>query len=258
MTTTIDILIKPVKTKYSTSKSSTVGRQILGRDIEEGRRPYSPEEEFVEGIRSTRHKMSSEPLILEDSARKCREDNERIIHIQEQIMNDLKSLKTIQRSTEKNHKRGYVRYRSSSRRPYHSERKKGYVSSSIESSPERYPVRYKKRRFTRDELVGELRRIKPPTFDGEVKQGEDAESWLLGLRNFFQLHQYTPNMEARVDMYHLQGKEYIWWDQLVKLKDIDEEKTSWRKFKKYFKKDTSLSTTMTRIWRNSLSRSYEA
>ena len=84
--------------------------------------------------------------------RKCREDNERIIHIQEQIMNDLKSLKNIQRSAEKSHKRGYWRSISSSRRPYHLERKTGYVSSSIESSPERSPVRYKKRRFTWDVL----------------------------------------------------------------------------------------------------------
>ena len=117
-------------------------------DIEEGQRSYSPKEDFVEGKRSTRHKMSSEPLILEDSVRKCREDNERIIHIQEQIMNDLKSLKTIQRFAEKSHKIGYVRSISSSRKPYHSNRKKGYASSSTERSPERSLVRYKKRRFT--------------------------------------------------------------------------------------------------------------
>ena len=86
-------------------------------------------------------------------------------------MNDLKSLKTIQRSVEKSHKRGYVRSRSSSRRPYHSEIKKGYASSSTESSPKRSPVRYKKRRSARDELVGELRRIKTANLDGEVKQG---------------------------------------------------------------------------------------
>ena len=74
MTTPTDILIKPMKTKYSTSKSSTVGIQILGMDIEEGQRPYSPKEEFVEGIKSNRHKMSSEPLIFEDSVTKCGED----------------------------------------------------------------------------------------------------------------------------------------------------------------------------------------
>ena len=110
--------------------------------------------------------MRSEPLSLEDSVRKCREDNEIIIHIQEQIMNDLKSLKTIQRSTEKSHKRGYVRSISYSRRPYHLERKQSYVSSNTESTLEISPVRYKKSRFTQDELVGELRRIKPPNFDG--------------------------------------------------------------------------------------------
>ena len=195
-------------------------------DFEEGRRPYSPKEEFVEGKISIRHKRSIEPLILEDSMRKCRKDNERIIHIQEQIMNDLKSLKTIQRSTGKIHKRGYVRSRSYSRRPYHSEIKKGYASSSTESSPERSLARHKKRRFTQDELVGELRRIKPPTFDGEVKKGEDDKTWLIGLKKFFQLHQYTPNMEARVAIYYLQGKASIWRDQLVKLKDIDEDKIS--------------------------------
>ena len=99
-------------------------------DIEEGRRPYSPKEEFVEGISSIIHKRSSEPLSLEDSVRKCREDNERIIHIQEQIMNDIKSLNTIQKLSKKSHKIGYVRSRSSSRRPYHSEIKKGYASSN--------------------------------------------------------------------------------------------------------------------------------
>ena len=174
-----------MKTKDSTSTSSTLGSQRLEMDFEEGRRPYSHEDEFVEGIKSNRHKMSSEPLIFEDSVTKCGEDNERIIHIQEQIMNDLKSLKTIQRSIEKSHKRGYVRSISYLRRPYHSDRNKGYVSSSTQSSPERSPVEYKKRRFTGEELVGELRRIKPPNFDGEVKQGEDVEAWLIGLKKLF-------------------------------------------------------------------------
>ena len=45
-------------------------------------------------------------------------------------------------------------------------------------------------------------------------------------------------MEARVAIYHLQGKASIWWDELVKLKDIDEEKIYWRKFKKYFQKES--------------------
>ena len=98
-------------------------------------------------------------------------------------------------------------------------------------------MRYKKRRFTQDELVGELRKIKPPNFYGELKQGEYAKAWLIALSKLFYLHQYTPNMEARVAIYHLQGKATIWWDQLVKLKDIDKDKISWRKFNKYFQKE---------------------
>ena len=81
-------------------------------------------------------------------------------------MNDIKSLKTVQRFVEKSHKIGYVRSRSSLRRPYNSERKKGYASSNTESSPQRSLVRYKKRTSPRDELVGEPRRINATTFDG--------------------------------------------------------------------------------------------
>ena len=119
-----------MKTKDSTSTSLAVASQRLEMDFEEGRRPYIHEEEFAEGRRSITHKRINEPLILEDSVRKCREDNERIIHIHEHIMNDLKSVNTIQRSAAKSHKRGYVRSRSFSRRPYHSKRNKGYASSS--------------------------------------------------------------------------------------------------------------------------------
>ena len=36
-------------------------------------------------------------------------------------------------------------------------------------------------RYEYDQLMGELINIKTPTFDGEVKQGEEAETWLVGL-----------------------------------------------------------------------------
>ena len=40
-----------------------------------------------------------------------------------------------------------------------------------------------------------------------------------------------------VSIYHLQGKASIWWDELVKLKDIDEDKITWKNFKKHFQKE---------------------
>ena len=51
--------------------------------------------------------------------------------------------------------------------------------------------------------MGELRKIKPPTFDGKVKHGEEAKTWLVGLQKFFQLHNYSSTMEVRIDTYHL-------------------------------------------------------
>ena len=42
-------------------------------------------------------------------------------------------------------------------------------------------------------------------------------------------------MEERIDIYHLQGIDIIWWEHLVKLKYIDEENITWKKFLKYFK-----------------------
>ena len=47
-------------------------------------------------------------------------------------------------------------------------------------------------------------------------------------------------MEARVAIYHLQGKDSIWWDQIVKLKDIYKDKISWKNFNKYFQKQSIL------------------
>jgi hypothetical protein len=63
-------------------------------------------------------------------------------------------------------------------------------SSSIPS-----PTR-KHKRYGVDELKGEMNNIKPPTFDGEHQKEEDVETWLLGMRKYFQLHNYllSPNI----------------------------------------------------------------
>jgi hypothetical protein len=48
-----------------------------------------------------------------------------------------------------------------------------------------------KRRFGADEIQGEMNKIKPHTFDGEYNKDEDAETWLLGTRKYFQFHNYS-------------------------------------------------------------------
>ena len=62
-----------------------------------------------------------------------------------------------------------------------------------------------------DELKGEMNKIKPPTFDREHKKEEDAETWLLGMRKYFQLQNYSSHAEGIISIYQLKGKESMWW-----------------------------------------------
>jgi hypothetical protein len=98
------------------------------------------------------------------------------------------------------------------------------------------PVRKHKRRTMVDELLGEMNKIKLPTFDGEHKKDEDAETWLLGMRKHFHLHNYFVQAEGRIAIYHLKGKASMWWDLYVQVQHIDEKKVTWREFKRYFQK----------------------
>ena len=103
--------------------------------------------------------------------------------------------------------------RSVSRHHYHSPRNSN-KREHIKSSPS--PVR--KHKGSRvDELRGEMNKIKPPTFDDENKKDEDAETWLLGMRNYFQLHNYSSHAEGRISIYQLKGKASMWWDKLVQV-----------------------------------------
>jgi hypothetical protein len=47
------------------------------------------------------------------------------------------------------------------------------------------PLSRNRRRPKSSILQGEIRKIKPPSFDGEHRKGEDVEVWLLGMRKHF-------------------------------------------------------------------------
>jgi N-glycosylase/DNA lyase len=79
-----------------------------------------------------------------------------------------------------------------------------------------------------------MKKIKPPTFDGEHKKDEDAKTRLLGMRKYFQLHNYSSHVEGRISIYQLKGKTSMWWDQLVHVQHIKEKSVTWKEFKKYF------------------------
>jgi hypothetical protein len=60
-----------------------------------------------------------------------------------------------------------------------------YASEDPISSPEVSPVRHQRRRQEVDSLQGQLRKLKPPSFDGEREREDDVEVWLLGLWRYF-------------------------------------------------------------------------
>ena len=68
------------------------------------------------------------------------------------------------------------------------------------------------KRYSIDNLHREFRKDKPPTFDGEIKYGQEAEAWILGMRKYFQVQDYFGNMKARVAIFKLTGRSSIWWE----------------------------------------------
>ena len=42
---------------------------------------------------------------------------------------------------------------------------------------------------------GEFQEIKSPTFEGDVDVGENDEEWLLRMRKYFELHDYSSSMK---------------------------------------------------------------
>ena len=62
-----------------------------------------------------------------------------------------------------------------------------------------------------EEISREFMKIKPPTFNGETKNGEEAESWLSGMKKYFQIYNYSNQLKARMTIYNLTRKDDIWW-----------------------------------------------
>ena len=95
--------------------------------------------------------------------------------------------------------------------------------------------RRKRKRHHRDRSRDEFKKAKPPTFDGEVKTRQEVEAWLLGIKKYFQVHDYSGNMKARVAIFNMNGRASIWWEHFKQVKRISERRLKWKQFKKYFK-----------------------
>jgi hypothetical protein len=144
---------------------------------------------------------------LQKDVQSYKDDNDRLMKAKEEQEGfNIKLLQSLDR-IEKNMDKETETSRSGRHRSHDEGRKTKSVDKHLHHSP-RYsagrvcsssspsPVRKHKRRTGVDELQGEMNKIKPPTFDGEHKKDEDAETWLLGMRKYFQLHNYSSQEEG--------------------------------------------------------------
>lgn len=81
----------------------------------------------------------------------------------------------------------------------------------------------------------ELKKPNPHTFDGEINKVEEVNTFLLGMKKYFWVHDCFGNMKADIAIFSLKGKNYIWWEDLRNVKDIKENEISWIMLEEYFR-----------------------
>ena len=47
-------------------------------------------------------------------------------------------------------------------------------------------------------------------FNGEIEKGEEVEAWLSRMKKYFQIYNYLDELNAKMAIYNLTGKEDIW------------------------------------------------
>jgi hypothetical protein len=86
----------------------------------------------------------------------------------------------------------------------------------------------KKQKHSKSHDPKEFKKSKPPSFNGDIEKGEEAEAWLLGLKKYFGVHDYSENLKALISIFNLNGKASIWWEDLKNVKGIHENDLSWK------------------------------
>ena len=67
--------------------------------------------------------------------------------------------------------------------------RQSYHTTSDSSDDDMYVKKRKYKPY--EEISGEFKKIKPPTFNGETEKGEEVESWLSGMKKYFQIYNYS-------------------------------------------------------------------
>jgi hypothetical protein len=73
-------------------------------------------------------------------------------------------------------------------------------------------------------LEGEFKNRKPSTSYGDSKTGEEVEAWLLDIKKYFQIYNYSSNMKVIMTIYNMKGKASIFWKDLKLAKGLKEKR----------------------------------
>ena len=158
---------------------------------------------------------------LRTEMKTVKQENERILTTQEELdqilmdkfQSEGKEKQTVSENTSYQHKSKNSKQSkiesSSSSEIYGDLHRKNHQYSS-DSSEDNYHSR--KRKFNPyEEISGEFKKIKPPTFNGETEKGEEAEARISGMKKYFQICNYSNKLKARMAIYNLTGKEDTRW-----------------------------------------------
>ena len=62
-----------------------------------------------------------------------------------------------------------------------------------------------------------------------------GRSLIVGMKKYSQICNYSDELKAKMDIYNLNGKVDIWWQDIKKVKGINERYVTWKTFKNHFK-----------------------
>ena len=139
----------------------------------------------------------------------------------------------------------------STKRRSSSSRSSNSKVSTEDSSSSSYGEK-RKRRY-RNNSRDELKKARPPTFNGETKNDQEAEAWILGMRKYFQVHDYSGNMKDRVTIFNLTGRASIWWEHFRQVKRLIEGILCGNSSRSISSRSTSLTGTATIKSKSSMS-----
>jgi hypothetical protein len=168
---------------------------VMQRHKSNGHRSRGEQETLIETVRSLKIEVQS---YKEDNERLMREQNQinaQVLQSLNQLHGKARNGSDLRQEEEEiyHERRGNYRRDAHSRSASRTHRhhsppystRKFYASEDSISSPEVSHVRHQRRRHELDSLQGELRKLKPPSFDGEREREDDVEAWFLDSGGIF-------------------------------------------------------------------------